>query len=56
MGCDIHMFAERYNREDRKWEKVGNEFLLMCLIFNKYSAVRSLKISLSIVSSLDVRI
>jgi hypothetical protein len=27
MGCDIHMYAERYNREDRKWEKVGNEFL-----------------------------
>lgn len=27
MGCDIHMYAERYNREDRKWEKVGNEFI-----------------------------
>ncbi len=27
MGCDIHMFAEKYNREDNKWEKVGNEFL-----------------------------
>lgn len=27
MGCDIHMFAERYNRESNKWEKVGNEFI-----------------------------
>ena len=27
MGCDIHMFAEKYNRENNQWEKVGNEFL-----------------------------
>jgi len=27
MGCDIHMFAEKYNREDNQWEKVGNEFI-----------------------------
>ena len=27
MGCDIHMYAEKYNREDNKWEKVGNEFI-----------------------------
>ena len=27
MGCDIHMFAERYNRDSNQWEKVGNEFI-----------------------------
>ena len=27
MGCDIHMFAEKYNRENNQWEKVGNEFI-----------------------------
>ena len=27
MGCDIHMFAERYSTENNRWEKVGNEFI-----------------------------
>lgn len=28
MGCDIHSFAEKKNRETGKWEKVGNAFTL----------------------------
>ena len=26
MGCDVHMYAEKYNPQNRKWEKVGNQF------------------------------
>ena len=28
MGCDIHSFAERRNKETNKWEKVGDAFTL----------------------------
>lgn len=27
MGCDIHMYAEKYNSKNKIWEKVGNEFI-----------------------------
>ena len=27
MGCDIHMYAEKYNSKNNLWEKVGNEFI-----------------------------
>ena len=26
MGCDVHMYAEKFNPQNRKWEKVGNQF------------------------------
>lgn len=28
MGCDIHSFAERRNKETKKWERVTNHFSL----------------------------
>ncbi len=28
MGCDIHSFAEKRNKETNKWEKVENAFTL----------------------------
>ena len=28
MGCDIHSFAERLNKQTNKWEKVGDAFSL----------------------------
>lgn len=28
MGCDIHSFAERRNKEAKKWERVTNHFSL----------------------------
>ncbi len=28
MGCDIHSFAEKRNKETNKWEKVGDAFTL----------------------------
>lgn len=27
MGCDIHMYAEKYNSKNNLWEKIGNEFI-----------------------------
>ena len=26
MGCDVHMYAEKFNPQNKKWEKVGNKF------------------------------
>ena len=26
MGCDVHMFAEKFNPQNKKWEKVSNKF------------------------------
>ena len=26
MGCDVHMYAEKFNPQNRKWEKVSDKF------------------------------
>jgi len=26
MGCDVHMFVEKYNYNTKSWEKVGKKF------------------------------
>jgi hypothetical protein len=26
MGCDVHMYAEKFNPQNKKWEKVDNKF------------------------------
>ncbi len=26
MGCDVHMYAEKFNKETHQWEKIGTEF------------------------------
>lgn len=36
MGCDVHMYAEKLNPQNRKWEKVDNKF------YNNY-AIDSIK-------------